>query len=82
MTASTAENKTPVRRRTRERKTASFLRREVIEELERMAMGDGENARDRLKAMELLIRLTESEEGQHNRPIVVRVEMTDDDPED
>ena len=73
--------KTP-RRGTRSRKTPLTLRRELMAELERMALGDEEAPRDKLKAMELLARLTENEEENINRPIVVRVEMTDDDPEE
>ncbi len=66
------------KRRTRSRKTALTLR----QELERMALGDEEAPRDKLKAMELLARLTEKGEENINKPIVVRVELTDDDPDE
>ena len=51
-------------RRTRSRKTALTLRQELLTELERMALGDEEAPRDKLKAMELLARLTEK--GEEN----------------
>ncbi len=73
------EPRSPARRQ--RRKTAASLRREVISELERMALGEGESSRDKLKALELLARLTETGEEQPDRPIVVRVEITDDDLE-
>ena len=47
-----------------------------------MALGDEEAPRDKLKAMELLARLTEKGEENINKPIVVRVELTDDDPDE
>ena len=81
MPTEAAEIKTPAKRRGRSRKTAASLRREVIEELERMALGDEESPRDKLKALELLARLTETDDAQTDRPIVIRVEMTDDEPE-
>ena len=40
------------KRRTRSRKTALTLRQELLTELERMALGDEEAPRDKLKAME------------------------------
>ena len=70
------------KRRTRSRKTALTLRQELLTELERMALGDQEAPRDKLKAMELLARLTEKGEENINKPIVVRVELTDDDPDE
>ena len=66
------------KRRTRSRKTALTLRQELL----RMALGDEEAPRDKLKAMELLARLTEKGEENINKPIVVRVELTDDDPDE
>ena len=68
------------KRRTRSRKTALTLRQELLTELERMALGEA--PRDKLKAMELLARLTEKGEENINKPIVVRVELTDDDPDE
>ena len=64
------------KRRTRSRKTALTLRQELL------ALGDEEAPRDKLKAMELLARLTEKGEENINKPIVVRVELTDDDPDE
>ena len=73
--------KKTTKRKTKSRKTAASLRREVIEDLERMAMSDEENPRDKLKALELLARLTETDGSQFDKPLVVRVEITDDEPE-
>lgn len=70
------------KRRTKSRKNPLTLRQELLAELERMALGDEEAPRDKLKAMELLARLTEKGEENINKPIVVRVELTDDDPEE
>jgi hypothetical protein len=73
--------KKTVKRKTKSKKTPASLRREVIDELERMAMSDEENPRDKLKALELLARLTETNESPFEKPLVVRVEITDDEPE-
>ena len=73
--------KKTVKRKTKSKKTPASLRREGIDELERKAMSDEENPRDKLKALELLARLTETNESPFEKPLVVRVEITDDEPE-